>query len=210
MSLNELFQNKTLLHKALRLAHKGHSADYERLEFLGDRVIGMVVAELLYTTFPKENEGDLAKRFVALTCEKALAEIAQIIGLPKLLKTNENELRHNSSVLSDVCEAVIAAMYLDRGLEAVKTFMMPIWMPLILANPKVPQDAKTTLQEWAQKKYKALPIYKLINQEGAAHNPIFTVSVSIGTLTATGIGTSKKNAEQNAAQNLMEIIKNGY
>jgi ribonuclease-3 len=210
MSLSDLFQDKTLLNKALKLAYKGRSADYERLEFLGDRVVGMVVAELLYTTFPKENEGDLAKRFVALTCEKALAEIAQTIGLPKLLKTNENELRHNSSVLSDVCEAVIAALYLDRGLEAVKTFMTPIWMPLILSNHQVPQDAKTSLQEWAQKTYKTLPVYTLINQEGPAHNPTFTVSVSIEKFSASGSGTSKKNAEQEAAQNLMEAIKNGH
>ena len=210
MILRDLFKDKTLFDKAIRLAHKGRSAEYERLEFLGDRVIGIIVAELLYTTFPQEKEGDLAKRFVALTREETLAEIAKTLGLPNLLKTNENELRHNSSVLSDVCEAVIAALYLDGDLETVKTFITPFLTPLISANQQAPQDAKSALQEWSQKIYKKLPTYTLVGQEGPDHNPVFTVSVSVETKSAQGTGSSKKIAEQEAAKNLMEAIKNGY
>ena len=210
MVLADLFHDKSLFEKALRLAHDGRAADYERLEFLGDRVIGLVVSELLYTTFPKEREGDLAKRFVMLTREETLADIAQIIGLPELLKTNENRLRHNSSVLSDVCEAVMAALYLDRGLEAVKAFMEPIWTPFSQANGQVPQDAKSTLQEWAQKKYKALPAYHVVDQQGPDHSPVFVVSVMVKEHEAMGRGTSKKAAEQQAAQNLLEVVQHGH
>ncbi len=210
MILRDLFKDKTLFDKAMRLAHKGRSAEYERLEFLGDRVIGMIVAELLYTTFPQEKEGDLAKRFVALTREETLADIAKTLGLPNLLKTNENELRYNSSILSDVCEAMIAALYLDSDLETVKTFITPFLIPLISTNQQAPQDAKSALQEWAQKIYKKLPTYTLVSQKGPDHNPVFTVSVTVETKSALGTGSSKKIAEQQAAQNLMEAMNNGH
>ncbi len=206
MALIDLFHNKDLFHQALRPARCGRSADYERLEFVGDRVIGLVVAELLYQTFPTEKEGSLAKRFVALTREETLADIAFAMGLPELLKTKENELRHNASVLSDVCEAVIAALYLDQGLKAVQDFMTPIWMPLIHANKQAPQDAKSALQEWVQKKYKTLPVYTVTDHSGPDHQPVFTVTVTVGKHAAIGRGSSKKAAEQQAAQNLLEAI----
>ena len=201
--------NQSLLNKALTLSCHGKKATYERLEFLGDRVVGLVVAELLYETFPAEAEGSMAKRFVALTREEALARIAEQIGLPEMLITTEDELRQNASVLSDVCEAVIAALYLDKGLEAVKAFMTPLWMPLIQSETQVPQDAKSTLQEWSQKKYKELPVYQLVNRTGPDHQPVFTVQVQIHKKTVLGQGNSKKTAEQNAAEQFLKEIKNG-
>ena len=197
------------LNDALQLSHKGKRPKYERLEFLGDRVIGLVVSEMLYETFPLEAEGSMAKRFVSLTREETLADIARQIGLPDMIKTTENELRQNNSVLSDVCEAVMAALYLDQGLSAVKKFMKPLWLPLIQAEPDIPQDSKSELQEWAQKKYKKLPEYELTDRSGPDHSPVFTITVRVGKQSATGQGSSKKLAEQDAAQTLLRKIKNG-
>ena len=199
-----------LLDMALQLPHHGKRAGYERLEFLGDRVLGLVVAEMLYDLFPKENEGEMARRFVALTREETLATIAEQIGLPALLKTNEEQLRHNPSVLSDVCEAVIAALYLDKGLDAVKKMMKPLWMPFISADTFAPQDSKSALQEWSQNRYKMLPIYTLKGKTGPDHQPIFTVLVKVGKRSAMGSGVSKKAAEQNAAEKFLNEVVHGH
>lgn len=201
-----VFHDKSLFKQALRLSHNGRPAGYERLEFLGDRVLGLVVAEMLYRRFPNEREGAMAKRFVALVREETLAGVAQDLGLPALLSTNETALRHNASVLSDVCEAIIAALYLDQGLAAVQTFMDPIWSHLIEAEVQIPQDAKSALQEWAQKKFKVLPTYTLLSRTGPDHSPVFTVQVQIGDRTITGTGSNKKLAEQSAATNFLEDI----
>jgi len=204
------FQKKELLNQALELAHHGKRAGYERLEFLGDRVVGVVVAGMLYDAFPKEKEGDMAKRFVALTRESTLAEIARKMGLPALLNTTEDELRENDSVLSDVCEAVMAALYLDKGLDCVKQVMKPLWMPYLKNTPKAPQDAKSAVQEWAQKKYGMLPTYQVIGRTGEDHNPEFTVQISVGKHKAEAVGSSKKNAEQAAAAALLaKVVKHG-
>lgn len=201
-----VFHDKSLFKQALRLSHNGRPAGYERLEFLGDRVLGLVVAEMLYRRFPNEREGAMAKRFVALVREETLAGVAQDLGLPALLSTNEAALRHNASVLSDVCEAIIAALYLDQGLAAVQAFMDPIWSRLIEAEVQIPQDAKSALQEWAQKKFKVLPTYTLLSRTGPDHSPVFTVQVQIGDRTITGTGSNKKLAEQSAATNFLEDI----
>ncbi len=201
-----VFHDKSLFKQALRLSHNGRPAGYERLEFLGDRVLGLVVAEMLYRRFPNEREGAMAKRFVALVREETLAGVAQDLGLPALLSTNEAALRHNASVLSDVCEAIIAALYLDQGLAAVQAFMEPIWSRLIEAEVQIPQDAKSALQEWAQKKFKVLPTYTLLSRTGPDHSPVFTVQVQIGDRTITGTGSNKKLAEQSAATNFLEDI----
>lgn len=201
-----VFHDKSLFKQALRLSHNGRPAGYERLEFLGDRVLGLVVSEMLYRRFPNEREGAMAKRFVALVREETLAGVAQDLGLPALLSTNEAALRHNASVLSDVCEAIIAALYLDQGLAAVQAFMNPIWSRLIEAEVQIPQDAKSALQEWAQKKFKVLPTYTLLSRTGPDHSPVFTVQVQIGDRTITGTGSNKKLAEQSAATNFLEDI----
>ena len=114
--LNSLFKDKELLKKALSLSHHGKSAPYERLEFLGDRVLGLIVADMLYHTFPTEKEGELARRFTGLVREETLAHIAEQLKLGNLLITNENELRTNQSILADVCEAILGALYIDSGL----------------------------------------------------------------------------------------------
>ena len=207
MDIQNLFKNKSLLRQALTLAHHGKTASYERLEFLGDRVLGLVVATMLYEQHPDEKEGILARRFTELVREETLADVAHSLSLPDLLITNEDELRQNQSILADVCEALLGALYLDQGLKAVQNFILPIWLPLMRQNKKAPKDAKSTLQEWAQKKGYALPQYTVLKKTGPDHAPAFEMMVSIPDVeSAIGTGDSKKTAEQQAAQALLEKI----
>ena len=206
--LEKLFQNKELLKQALTLSHHGKSAPYERLEFLGDRVLGLIIADMLYHTFDKEKEGELARRFTGLVREETLAQIALQLNLGDMMITKEHELRTNRSVLSDVCEAVLGALYLDSGLEAVRSFMEPIWTPLLHMDKKAPKDAKSALQEWAQQHGHKLPVYTLIDKTGEEHAPKFIMQVDVeGLGQAIGEGTNKKTAEQTAASNLLKQVK---
>ena len=205
--MNFEFHNKHLLTQALQLAQHGHSAAYERLEFLGDRVLGLVVAEMLFEAYPQEKEGALAKRFVALTREETLAEIAHLWQLNKQVITDEKELKENDSILADVCEAILGAIYLDQGLDAVKTLIKTTWTPFMKSALDAPQDAKSACQEWAQKKYKVLPTYTFIEQTGTEHDPVFKMQIHVKKHTAIGFGRNKKAAEQDAAKNLLEHVK---
>ena len=126
-----------------------------------------------------------------------------------MIKTNQDVLRQNDSVLSDVCEAVVAALYLDRGLEAVREFLAPLLEPILATEIQIPQDAKSELQELCQKKYKALPTYELVDRSGPDHQPVFRVQVQIRKKKACGTGSSKKLAEQNAAEMLLKELKHG-
>jgi len=198
------FKNKALFDQAIQLASGSKAAAYERLEFFGDRVLGLIVAEMLYNAYPDEKEGSLAKRFVALTREGTLAEVAHLWQLNKLVKTSDPALRENDSILSDVCEAILGALYLDQGLDAVKELVVPVWTPLMEANKQAPQDPKSACQEWAQNKFKCLPIYKVIDQIGDDKNPVFKVQVQVKKHIAFGVGHNKKEAEKEAAQNLLE------
>lgn len=202
--IQKLFKDVQLWDQAIQPAQGSHAAAYERLEFLGDRVLGLIVAEMLYHTFPKEKEGALAKRFVALTREETLADVAHLWGLNKLIKTKNRELKENDSVLADVCEAVLGALYLDQGLQAVKDLMKPVWTPLMESDLKAPQDSKSACQEWAQAKFKTLPVYTLLEQSGTESDPIFKMQVKVQKMTAIGFGRNKKNAEKEAAKNLLE------
>lgn len=203
----KLFHNPDLLKQALTLSHHGKSAPYERLEFLGDRVLGLIVADMLYHTFGKEKEGELARRFTGLVREETLALVAEKLKLGDLLITNENELRTNQSILADVCEAVLGALYLDRGLEVVRSFMEPIWTPLLHVNRKAPKDAKSALQEWAQGNGYKLPVYTLVEKIGEEHAPLFVMKTEVtGFGHAIGQGGNKKSAEQAAAENLLKQV----
>ena len=200
--------NPALMKKALLLARDGKCAGYERLEFLGDRVVGLIAADIIYKKFPKEKEGPMAKRFTSLTREETLAQIAEQLGIPKMLNTKEEAMRHNASILSDVMEAIIAAFYLDKGLAAAYRFFEPLILPFL--DEEIPEDPKSALQELTLKKYKELPQYKTEECIGPAHQPIYTVSVQIKNKKALGKGTSKKNAEKEAATRLLEDLKNGH
>jgi len=204
------FTNVQLLKTALTLACGNKAATYERLEFLGDRVLGMAIADLLLEHHKKEKEGDIAKRFTALVREETLAMLARTIDLSDALITDSNELRQNDSVLSDVLEALIAAIYKDSSFEQAYAFIKPLYHDLIEQNIQPPTDAKTALQEWGHKHDITCPVYTVVQQIGPAHAPFFRVKVSMaGFDDAFGEGTSKKLAEQNAAQNFMKKHQKG-
>ncbi len=193
--------------RALTLANHGKRAPYERLEFLGDRVLGLVIAEMLYRHFPNEHEGDWAMRFTLLVREETLAEVARKIGLPKLLITDEEPLRDNNSILADVTEALIAAAYLDLGMVKVKKFIEELWTPLLNRSHETIKDAKSALQEWSQREVRVLPVYNQLSKTGPDHAPHFVIEVSIaGVGSAIGAGTSKKEAMQTAAENMLAIL----
>jgi ribonuclease-3 len=177
---------------------------YERLEFLGDRVLGLVVADMLWRRFPNEAEGELTRRHTDLVRREALAEVAKTVGLGARLICSAGEdaagVRTNPSVLADVCEAVIAALYIDGGLTAAAQFVARWWEPRLGAPGAPPRDPKTALQEWAQGRGLPLPLYDTVATEGPAHRRRFTVTVMVsGLAPATATGSSKRAAETAAA-----------
>ena len=213
-ALGHQFENADLLVRAL--THSSAAAERkdsnERLEFLGDRVLGLVVAGLLMETFADENEGKLGYRFSALARSESLARIAVDIGLGAHIVLSEAEEefggRKNASILADCCEAVIAALYLDGGLETAATFIHRHWKPLMDETPVPPKDAKTLLQEWAQEKGLPLPGYRVTKEDGPPHAPIFTVEATLHERKpATAHGPTKQAAEQAAAETLLKRIE---
>lgn len=205
--INYKFKNQDFLKKALTHSSVRHSGNaFERLEFLGDRVLGVVIAEYLYKHFQKENEGDLAKRLAVLVSKETCDQIGNLVTLPDFLKL-AGDRSTNSAVLADAVEAVIAAIYLDGGLKACSQFIINYWKPFIEKNTAPPKDPKTTLQEWAQSKGLAIPSYKLIESSGPQHEPLFKVEVSIMNHPPHfGVGNSKRIAEQAAATSLLASL----
>ena len=190
---------------------QGPGLAYERLEFLGDRVLGLVVAEWLLERFPNEREGALAKRHASLVQREAVGRVADAIGLGRYLRLSPAEAqgggRNNRTILGDACEAVIGAMYLDGGMEVAKRFIRSAWADQIDRVQPPPVDPKTALQEWAQGKGKPLPSYELIEQSGPAHEPLFRVCVRVqGVEPVVGTGSSKRVAEKQAASALLRQL----
>lgn len=207
------FGNPQLLYEALTHGSAGdeHGHNYERLEFLGDRVLSLVVAELLYRNFPDEAEGKLARRSAALVRRDALAEVAGEIGLGPFLVLSKGEDdsggRQNPSLLADVCEAVIAALYLDGGLPVAARFIERYWQPMMSRSRKPPTDAKTALQEWLQGRGEPLPVYRIVERTGPDHAPEFTIEVAAGdNYRAVGKGANRRAAEQDAARALLKVL----
>jgi ribonuclease-3 len=204
-ALGHDFARPELLAEALThpSARRGARRGYERLEFLGDRVLGLIIAERLWRGFPEEDEGALTRRHTGLVRRETLTEVARKIGLGQhiLLALGEQATgRANPSVLADVCEAVIAALYLDGGLVAAQRFVERWWEPRLAKLGAPPHDPKTALQEWAQARGRALPVYRTVAAEGPAHRRTFTVTVTVdGLAPATASGSSKRAAETAAA-----------
>ena len=212
-TLGHRFKNPELLTQAL--THSSAVRDRldanERLEFLGDRVLGLALAGLVLEAFPGEEEGKIAYRFSALARSESLTRVAEGIGLAPhiVLSPGEDEAggRRNASILADCCEAVIAALFLDGGLKAAETFIRRHWRPLMDENPAPPKDAKTMLQEWAQAQGLPLPDYRVTEEVGPAHAPRFTVEVTVHEKKPSlGRGPSKRAAEQAAAEALLALI----
>ena len=203
------FNNEGLLKQALTHGSVNPDvlANYERLEFLGDRVLGEAVAHLLYNIFPKEPEGNLSQRFVRLVRKETVAEVALNLKLNDFIMVANNELRDNVNVLCDVCEAVIGAIYIDGESKAAIDFVNNHWRELIDKNVAPPKDAKSRLQEIAHVKGYGAPQYRIISREGSEHEPIFEVEVSLGVgKNASAKGKNKKIAEMAAAEAMLEKI----
>ncbi len=205
------FNDPAWLKQALKHPSMGGKTNNQRLEFLGDGVLGAVVARLLFELFPAEAEGALARRQAALVRSETLAAIAREIGLDEALVMTESEAaaggRQNPTNLEDACEALLGALFMDGGYAAAEAFIMPRWLPLAKSVQAPPKDAKTTLQEWAQARGLPLPIYRVVSAEGPAHAPIFTVEVCVeGQEAASASAPSKKVAEQMAAEGLLEVV----
>tara|TARA_Y100001970_G_scaffold253976_1_gene329304 strand:- start:2541 stop:3203 length:663 start_codon:yes stop_codon:yes gene_type:complete len=205
------FKDKNLLIKSL--THKSYSKEinYEKLEFLGDRVLGLVIAKKLLEIYPDEKEGVLDKKYASLVNKKTCLQIAKKINLDKYILTLDVKKKNNileNKVLSDCCEALIGSIYLDKGFNSVERFILELWSDNIKDSVITQVDAKTKLQELSLKKFKKLPVYKLISNTGPRHKPLFKVGVKlINTKFFLAEGNSKKDAEQNAAILCLENIK---
>lgn len=203
------FKDESLLKKAITHSSVNSHVDgnYERLEFLGDRVLGMATASLLYRIFSSEPEGSLSQRFVRLVCKETVAEMALNLKLNHFMKVLSDDLRNNENVLCDVMEAVIGAIYIDAGIDAAVEFVSNHWRELIDKNTTPPKDAKTALQEWAQHRGMDKPQYAVVRREGSEHEPIFIMEVTVGQKKALGEGHNKKQAEFAAAKAMLELVQ---
>lgn len=212
--LGHSFTDVALLDQALRHASttEQRTKSNERLEFLGDRVLGIVMAETLYAQFPHEEEGELARRFAGLTSRDAVARVADTINLMAYAHTQvvdpETLARSHASVVSDTMEAVLGAVYLDGGLDIAAAFIQSQWDELINEDLSPPKDAKTGLQEWAQARALGLPTYEIVSREGPDHAPTFTIRVTVKDHgSQNGCGTSRRTAEQDAASTLLAELE---
>jgi ribonuclease-3 len=210
-ALGHSFKTPGLLVEALSHPSLDAPINYQRLEFLGDRVLGLVIADELLARFPEASEGELALRLNALVRRETLAEVALKVGLDRHMRLSRSEEdsqgRRKPAALADVCEAVIAALYRDGGLKTASAFIATHWDSLIEAQTRAPQDAKSELQEWAQGRGLAAPVYREISREGPAHRPTFTIEVAVaGHAPEQGVGGSKREAEQRAAATLLARV----
>ena len=203
------FKKDLLLERALTHKSFDNILNNEKLEFLGDRVLGLVISEKLLIKFPNEKEGILDKKFASLVNKKTCLDIAKKINLASYVKTfnpNNKKIKIEDKIISDSCEALIGAIYLDKGFAIVEKTILNLWQDHIEKSVVTEIDAKTKLQELTLKNFKKLPTYKLISNTGPRHKPIFKVGVKLpNTKYFIATGKSKKEAEQNAA---IECLKN--
>jgi ribonuclease-3 len=201
--INYKFKDKKLLIKSL--THKSYDKinNNEKIEFLGDRVLGLIIAKKLLEIYPEEKEGILDKKFASLVNKKTCLQIANDMALEKYILTfnpKNRKIKVEDKVIADCCEALIGAIYLDKGFTAVENFILTFWSKNIKDSVITQIDPKTKLQEYSLKKYKKLPTYKIISNTGPRHKPLFKVAVKLpDTKFYIGQGSSKKDAEQNAA-----------
>ena len=209
--INVKFKNLDLLIQSLTHKSFDTKKNYEKMEFLGDRVLGLVIAKKLLETYPDEKEGILDKKFASLVNKNTCLEIAKKINLEKYILTfnpNNKKIKIEDKIISDSCEALIGAIYLEKGLATAEKVILDLWKNNIIDSIITQIDAKTKLQELSLKNFKKLPIYKLISNTGPRHKPSFKVGVKLpNTKYFFGLGKSKKDAEQNAAIECLKSIK---
>ena len=208
--INIKFKDLNYLKKSI--THKSYDPynNYEKLEFLGDRILGFVISKKLIDLYPDQKEGVLDKKLASLVNKNKCLEVAKIIGLEKfILVGNKNsKSKVENKILADSIEALIGAIYYDNGFDIAEKFILNNWKNFINLSKEIIIDSKTELQEYSLKKFKSLPIYKLVSSSGPRHKPKFIISVKLkDTKMYDGHGESKKKAEQNAARKLLDNIK---
>jgi len=214
------FVSSTLKHEAndaalfeLAFTHSSVGREsYERLEFLGDRVLGMVIARALYERYPRESEGNLSRRYNALVDRETCAEIGRELGVPSLVKlgkqAREDGASQSENVVGDIVEALIGALLLDGGLPAAERFILSAWEPYLASQRGAPQHPKSALQELAAARTCKPPVYEVVGRTGAHHAPKFTIRVSVpGLGEASAEGASKQEAETAAAEALLKRLQ---
>ena len=197
---------EAMTHRSASLG-KGSRGSNERLEFIGDRVLGLIMAEWLSERFPQEQEGDLGRRLAHLVSQPVLATVAEEIGLASVLSVSSGEakagVKQRATVLADALEAALGALYLDGGLDPARGFIRRSWGRAMVEQAEPPKDAKSALQEWAHKRTRSVPAYAVTNRSGPPHAPEFTVTVTVGEFSGVGKAGSKQAAEQAAAAALI-------
>ena len=217
-SINELerildynFKDKDLLHRALTHKSFSNNTNNEKLEFLGDRVLGLIISKELIAKYPKEKEGIIDKKYANLVNKKTCADIAKKINIKKFIylgSSHKNLERSADKILSDCLEALVGSIFLDGGLKSSEKFIFKFWGSYIDKSIITLVDSKTKLQEYSLKKFKKLPTYTLLKTSGPHHKPIFKVTAKTpNSKTITATGSSKKEAQQNAAKKLIEDLK---
>ncbi|MBR1600930.1 MAG: ribonuclease III [Alphaproteobacteria bacterium] len=204
------FKNTKLLQQALTHSSVtgNEHRNYERLEFLGDRVLGMTMAHLLYNRFPNDREGALAQRHVKLVCAEAVADVVKKLHIDEYIIAKDKETTQRTNVLGDIGEAIIGAIYIDSDIEQAISFVERNWEYMINDADSC-KDFKTRLQEYFHAQKLPLPVYETIAKDGSEHEPIFTIKVALNSeIFAYGKGKNKKMAEQRAAEELLKIIGN--
>jgi ribonuclease III len=201
-------RDSALTHISALKGARNRGASYQRLEFLGDHVLGLVISDLLYRTFPKADEGELSRRLADLVRKETCAEIAVSIELGSAIHLGSSEAnagaRKRPAILADVCEALIGAVYLDGGYPAAETLIQKLWAVRMQATAPPLRDPKTVLQEWAQGRGLPTPIYQEVARTGPDHDPVFRVAVQLPKFApAEGTGRSKRAAEQAAAATML-------
>lgn len=204
--------SRALTHTSMTQSAKSDAASYERLEFLGDRVLGLVMAQWLLAEFPDENEGAIAKRHAALVCGDTLASIAQDIAIGDYIVMSEAEKKsggqRKETILADCMEAILGAVYSDGGLDVAQTLIGTVWKDRIRHNLEPPVDYKSALQERLQARGMPLPEYRFIDREGPDHQPVFTVECRVeNEPVVTAVAESKKAAEKLAAEKMLKLLE---
>ncbi len=208
--LGYYFSNPDYLDRALTHSSKGIE-NYERLEFLGDRVLGLVIAEILYRCFPFEKEGSLARRHSALACTETLAKIARDLDIPGIVNASSAELasggNKQDNLLADCMEAIIGAIFIDKGYVPCQEVITSLWGDRIYTLSQPPVDSKTALQEWAQARGLPIPTYDIVERSGPDHAPQFKIRVTLqGIEPMEAIGSTRRTAEKAVAQVMLDNL----
>ena len=209
--INYKFNSKELLKTCLTHKSFNENINNEKLEFLGDRVLGLVISKNLLSKYPNEKEGIIDKKYANLVNKKTCAEIANTIGLKKFMLLGSNYIKNDNKhekISGDCLEALIGAIFLDSSIKNAEKFILNYWKSSLMQSDLTIMNSKTKLQEYSLKKYKKLPTYTLLKTSGPHHKPVFKVTVkTLNSKKVTGTGSSKKEAQQNAAKILVKDLK---